>query len=359
MRNRYLVIFLVVLVITVAAILVRIVPVPYYVYSKGLVTPLKEWSLRKSGDGTLVSVQKDFLKNVTTHLAVTEFQRGDLAEFTVNRQLLQKNKVSSGDTIGVIRSIEEERRLAELSAELAVQQSLFQVYASGEKPENVQMAYESMIRAEHEYETQMKLTQRSRELYDKEFIPLEEYELSLNQYQVKKQSMIIARLNYDAVSTGEKPEQLEYIKARIHSLEVQIEQTQQILSSFHILSPMDGTLVGRRSMNNPDETVISIADLSQYLVLLPVEVHQMPYIKTGQQLVLKTGSYGGDITAEIAGIDNVVQMIDQRQNVFITALVQKDALSIAPGMVMDATIDCGKISVTEYFKRLFRIVYAN
>lgn len=335
------------------------ISIPFYVYSKGMVLPAKEWSLKKSGDGMLVSVYKDHLLNTITSFSVTEFQRGELAGFRINDKILTQEFIHAGDTIGIINSSEEDRRHVELLAELQVQKSLLKVHSSGEKPETVQMAYEAMIKAEHEFETQKKITARNETLFNEGVIAAEEYELYQNELLIKQQNMNIARSNFEAVSTGAKEEQLNFLMASINALEMQIRQVEKRLRSFHILSPIDGKLVGRREMQTLDETVVNIADNTQWLVILPVPIHQLPYIENGQDVVLKTGNYGISFRANIISVDNVVQMVDQRQNVFVTALLQESETDIIPSMITDATIHCGVVSVVDYFKRLFRIVYAN
>jgi hypothetical protein len=358
MKNK-LSILIVLLLLTGIVAGYYLLEISYTVQSRGIVLPLKEWSLKKSGDGTLVTVFKDNLKSTVTSFSITEFQRGELAGFRVNDEVLNKDYVNIGDTIGIVNSSEEERRYVELLAELQVQKSLLQVHSTGEKPETVQMAYEAMIRADHEYETQKKVTERNEILFNEKFISAEEYELSYNEYLVKKHNRNIARSNFEAVSTGAKEEQLNYLMATINALELQINQAEERMRSFHIISPVNGMVVGRRGSVVNEESVIIIVDNSQRLVVFPVEVHQLPYIETGQQVVLKSGSYGFSLNANIISVDNFVQMVDQRQNIFITALIEENGPEIIPGMIVDATVKCGMVSVKEYFKRLFRIVYAN
>jgi len=335
------------------------ISIPYNVNSRGIILPVKEWSLKKSGDGMLVSVFKDHLRITITDFSVTEFQRGELAGFRVNNKILTQEFINVGDTIGIINSSEEERRHVEMVAQLQVQKSLLKVHSTGEKPEMVQMAYEAMIKTEHEYETQKKVTGRNEILFNDKYISAEEYELSYNDYLVKKHNMNIARSNFEAVSTGAKEEQLNFLMTSINALELQLRQVEERLQSFHILSPIDGRLVGRRALQPGEEIVISIADSSQCLVILPVEIHQLPYIEAGQHVVLKSGSFGVSFTASIISVDNVVQMNNQRQNVFVTALLDENGPDIIPGMIVEAGIQCGMVSVADYFKRLLRIVYAN
>ena len=358
MKNRYLLLFW---ITVIAGIIVfsYYAKIPYQIYSRGVVMPAEEFSLRKSGNGTLVSAHKNYLRNITKQITITEFQRGDLASIRINNQILQKDIVLPGDTIAVIVSNEENKRHTELLAELIVQKSLLKVYSTGDKPEAVKIALEAIIKAEQEYETQSRLTERSRVLFEKGYIPQEEYELSFNQYQIKKQNLNIARLNHEMVSTGAKQEQLNYISASIRALEIQIEQVEERLDAFNILSPINGRVVERRSLQNTDESFVNIADVSKFIVLLPVDIHQLAYVEPGQEVALKMGSYGISLSASIVSVDNVVQMIDKQQKVFVTAEIQNNDITILPGMIVDASIQCGKISSLDFLKRLFRIVYAN
>ncbi len=346
-------------IVIILFLLIHFIRIPYYIHSRGIIMPGKEWVLKKDSKGTLVSIFKDNLINSTTQFTVTEFQRGDLAQFQLKNGLFNSSRIAYGDTIGMISSTEEDRRYIELVAELQVQQSLLKVYTSGEKPENVRMAYENMIRAEHEYSTQKQLTERQEVLFNEEYIPAETYELSYNDLVVKRQNMNVAKANYESLITGAKQEEIDYINASIHALELQIEQAEKRLASFCVTSPIDGQIVGRRTMINGEDIVLAVADRSQLLVVLPVAIYQLPFVESGHDLVLKSNTYGLSYKARIVGIDNSVQLVDQRQNVFITAALDGGNEDLLSGMILDATISAGWITIPEYVRRMFRIVYAN
>ncbi|MBE0661491.1 MAG: hypothetical protein IH597_03400 [Bacteroidales bacterium] len=199
--------FLTIILILVLAGLIAgsfFISIPYDVHSRGMVLPAKEWSLKKSGDGMLVSVYKDNLRNTITDFSVTEFQRGELAGFKVNDKILSQEFIYAGDTIGIISSSEEERRHVEMIAQLQVQKSLLKVHSTGEKPETVQMAYEAMIKAEQEYETQKKISARNEILFNDSVIAAEQFELSHSELLIKQQNMNIARSSFEAVRPAPK-----------------------------------------------------------------------------------------------------------------------------------------------------------
>ncbi|HPK04856.1 MAG TPA: hypothetical protein PK908_03090 [Bacteroidales bacterium] len=346
-------------IIIILILLVCFVRIPYYVHSRGIVMPVKEWVLKKDAKGTFISVFKNNLTNSATQYTVTQFQRGDLAQFQLKENLFDSDRVFLGDTIGLISSTEEEKRYVELMAELQVQRSLLKVYTSGEKPEKIRMAYESMVKAEQEYNTQKQLTERQEVLFDKEYISVEEYELSYNELLVKKQDVNVAKANYEALITGAKQEEIDYINASIHALEMQIEQAEKRLSSYYVTSPIDGRIVGQHTIIDNEDIFLTVADCSQLLVVLPVEIYKLPYVDNDHELVLTANTIGSTYNARIASIDNSVQMLGQRQNVFITAIFNHDSSDLLSGMIMDATIDAGLVTIPEYIRRLFRVVKSN
>ncbi|MCK9447644.1 MAG: hypothetical protein M0Q41_01575 [Bacteroidales bacterium] len=351
--------FFVLGIAVILILLVHYVRIPYYIHSRGIVMPVQEWILKKDTKGALVSVFKNNLINSTTQFTITEFERGDLAQFQLKDKLFDSDKIGLGDTVGLIRSTEEEKRYVELMAELEVQQSLLKVYTSGEKPESVRMAYESLLRAEQEYSTQKLLTQRHEGLYQKGYIPAEEYELSYTEMIVKQQNVNVAKANYESLITGAKQEEVDYIRASIHALELQVEQADRRLSFFHITSPLTGQIVGKRNIMDEEDIVLNVADRSQLLFVMPIAIDKLPYISNGHDLIVKSNIFGTSYTARIVFIDNSVQIVGQRQNVFVTAALTENQEEVLTGMMLDATISTGWITIPEYFRRLFRIVVAN
>ncbi len=336
----------------------KYISLPYYIYSRAVVMPLREWSLQNEGDATLVSFLQDNLSNTTSHYRLTELQRGDMVSFVIDETLLKQPFINAGDTIANIVSLEKETKYIELKAELEVQHSLLQVFLSGAKPEDLRVAYQTMLKTEHAYATQVKLTERQQALYEKEYIATEVYELSVNDLFMKEQQMEIARANYESLKAGAKREQIDYVISNIHALERQLEQAQKNLDALSIILPITGTPVDKRGVAN-GRTLVSVADLSSMVLVLPVESHQVSVVELGQTVTIRAGFIGNSQTAEVVRIDNTIQMIGQRQQVFVTAIADNVSNGLMPGMVVEVRLEADAISMLDYLKRLFRIIYSN
>ncbi len=335
------------------------VQLSHSIAGKGIIYPNKEWILARNSDGNLLISLKDNVTNSISHYTVTEFQRGDHSEFTLNEKIFDGNHALKGDTIGFIYSNIEKSRLIEYEGELKVQQKLLQYYSTGEKPEEVQAAYERMQLALQEYETQKKITERNHSLYDRNYIADEEYEVSLNQYQVKLQNYNIARSEYQAITTGSKPEQLSYIMARIDALKAQKEHLEQLLNSFTITTPISGKIIRQQGRLTDYDIIVKIADTTEFMLIIPVDIHQLAYVSAEQVIDLKHPSIKKPITARVSGFDNSIQMLHQRQKIFVNARIDADKSGIYPNMQVDISINTGKVNLKEYITRFFNEVYNN
>ncbi len=321
--------------------------------------PIAEWRLERLPDGTILNTERNNQTNRISYYSVLEFQRGDHAEFILNETVFSGNSINKGDTIGYIRSHEEERRLLSLQNGLEEQKRLLQISLSGKKQEEINAAREELNLAEKEYETQKKLVARMEVLHSTGVIADEEWELALNDYLVKEQNMIIARSLLDVVSTGAKPEEQELIRSNINSFERQIAQTEGRIGAFNILAPFSGTIIRQQGPVIDNESIIRVANMDRMIVTLPVDFYQLAYIKNDNLVNLRINSGRRVFRARLTGFDNTIQFVDQKQNVFLTALIEEEPYRFMPNMLVQAEIVGGTVSAWDYFKRMFKVVFEN
>lgn len=335
------------------------VKLPYVISTKGIVYPGQEWVLARTSDGNLINSLKDNLHNSVSNYSVTEFQRGDLADFMLLPGVFEQGYVSKGDTVAVIHSQTERGRMIELLGELQRQQKLLSLYQSGEKPQEVQMAYDQMVLAEKEYEMQKKITQRNQAMFDRNHIAQEEYELSVNDYEIARQNLLISQSRYEAITTGAKAEQIEYVQANINAIKSQMEHLQQLMESFTLVSPISGKIVRKQGVDNGFDVILRVADTSHYVLMLPVNVYQLPYLYKGQHVEFLPSTGARALKATITGFDNTAQMLDGRQKIFVIARIDNQDTMLLSNMLVDANILSKPLTAREYLARLFNEVYNN
>lgn len=332
----------------------------YSISTQGIVYPYREWTLAKTPDGNLINSLRNNFNNTITNYTVTEFQRGDMAEFSIRNKIFQRAFIEKDDTIGLINSNREFRRLVELEGELQSQQMLLAFYASGEKPEEVQVAFDKMILARQQYETQEKINQRNKILFERGHIPEEEYEISENTFLISYQNYLIAKSQHEALLSGAKSEQLDYIRATINSLEQNIAHIKGLIDSFTIISPISGKITRKQGMNSEFDAILRVADTTRFVVIIPVELYNIPYIEPGQLIDVVSPMNGRPITATVFNFDSSVQSLNQRQHIFVSATVDaQDATGLFPDMRVDVRIPSGPINLSDYVRRFMNEIYNN
>lgn len=339
-----------VLILILVSLLFLPVKVDYNIHTKGLVIPAHEWSLARTVEGNLVSSLKDNIQGSLKNYNVTEFQRGDVVEFKLNEELFNARAVQKGDTIGIVYSNEEQRKLLQLQGEFDVLYAELRFYTTGEKPEDVERARRQLLLAEQEVETQRRLMDRSQTLFEDSLISEQNYELELNALRLKEMQHNIAEAEYMSATTGQKPEQANLISTKMEVLKQQIDQIRDRINYFTLISPVSGMVVMNRGAENA-ELLINIIDTSAYVVLTPLDMFERSYIKKDLEVRMKIRDMHATPAGKIISIDNVVQVVDNRQAFFATALFKSEQ-AIAPGLVTEVLIQAEQVSPLEYVERI-------
>lgn len=344
--KRGLVLSAVIVVIILLFIASEYIEVPYTIRSRALFMPASEYNLVRTADGNLISSFKDNVRGVVKSYGVTEFQRGDVVQFLLNPKISTQKYVKAGDTIGWIVSNEEQRNLIQLKGELNIMKAEFAFYTTGQKPEDIKTAKEQWELAKEQLDIQKKLLKRNTSLFKDSVIPQQEYDIELNKLKVKEIEVGIAEARYLSITTGEKKEQERLVAARIANLESQIKQVSDRLAYFTFTTPMSGIILLQRE-NETGENVIAIGDTSNWVGVIPVQLKERDFIKLSDTI-----SYN-ELKGNIVGIDNHVKILDRRQAFYVTGLWPFKE-SILPGTLAEVDINCPKITIKNYFLRIFK-----
>lgn len=348
--------FIVVLLLLLAIVVVLFGPfkTEYKVVSKVTIKPALEWELTKTIDGNIITVYKDNINNTVNSYSVTEFQRGDVVEFRLNPDVLKKDYINKGDTIGFVFSNEEQRKLIELEGNLKVLDSEYKYYTTGQKPEDVDKASKQLILAKKELETQQKLMARSETLFKDSIISPQQYDIDSNELEVREMNYKIAKANYKSVTTGEKPEQAELIKSKIYAQSLQLNQLKERLDSFILISPISGKLAKDRydnliTENSKGISIVRIIDTNEKIGVSPIRLKDLQFFELGSAAFLPREKKHGTLIFK----DNIAQTNWNESSVFLTFII-KDAVDLNVGSFTDINIYGKVLSLKEYLKIILR-----
>lgn len=358
MTNKIKVVSAILLFIFLFIVVSQNIELPYTIKGKGILRPEKEWTLTKTPDGTILNVFKDNRINNIPSYNSTEFERGDLMGFSIDSSLNTGDSVLKGDTIGKITSHQEQLKLTELQKELKEQERLRNIHLTGEKPQRVKAAHEELQMAESDLETEKRRFERSKQLYEKDAISDQEFDEAQNTYNQKKQKVLIARANYEALVAGSKKEQIELIEARIESIKQQIDITRERLKGLTIQSPVSGTFSSEIETEMDGEEILAkVVSNKKMVFIIPVEINQLSYIKKGLAVKVKSVNMNKETDGEVLHIENNINSLDGRQTVFATCLINNDEGLLLPNLKAEGTIVCDTPSVFTYCKRWVKNIY--
>jgi multidrug efflux pump subunit AcrA (membrane-fusion protein) len=363
MRKNFYLPLAIVLLCSIMVVALFYIKIPYYIKSNGIVQPLNEWRLEKTPDGKIINSTKNHLTNSISTFSATEFLRGDLVGFSILEQNNMNKRINEGDTIGYMSSYEEELKLLQIKRELEEQKRLRDIYITGEKPEIVEVAYQGMVQAEEQFETQKKITERLKALHIDKIIADQEYELALNEYNTKKQQVAITKANYESLLTGAKKEELAMVDATINNLAEQIQQITKRIQAFTIVSPISGTLIANKReiilIEQELETMARVISLDSMILIMPVELGMLGYFEKGSPITFSSPMGAETITANVYQIEREIRDINQRQMVFVTSIINQSSNYLLPNLKVDAQIDGGEITLAQYIVRLSKTVVSN
>ncbi|GAO30280.1 HlyD family secretion protein [Geofilum rubicundum] len=338
---------------------VIIIKIPYYIESNGLVKPAMEWKLEKTPDGLIINTLRNNTNNTLPHFSTTEFQRGDHMSFELHPANNAQQLIKKGDTIATIYSHLENFKLLELERELLDNKQQKIVLLSGDKPALVNAAYQEMLLAVSEFETQQKLMERTESLHEMGVVADLEYDLARNEYNIKKQQVNITRANYQSLIEGSKQEEVALIDARISALHGQIDNIKERLEAFTILSPIDGQSLVDLNRVQENELLAHIYGTGEMAVIMPVEMSQLRYFGEGMKILLDNGLREEILVGEIKLISNKAELLNQKQVVFVSSLIPNSENTLKPNMKTKVKIDTGEISLFQYIMRLVSTIYRN
>lgn len=336
----------------VAALLVVPIRIPFSVSGYGTIAPASKWVLQKGADGQLIASTYNYVSGVSGGFSVVEFERGETIHFTLNPAVVADGSVSAGDTIGTIRSTEAAERLTELTGQLATARATLAAASVGEKASLVREAEQRLMHARAEAEEHSRQFARLETLFDKGIVSQQEYEIAKGEVALLNIEVAVAESQLQAVSTGDKREQIELIQSRIGALQQEIDILRERLHSFAITSPFTGILSRVRA----SDTLLVISDTTAYVALMPVRWSAYPYLAQAQDVSIDLQGLSGSATGKLAVVGKESQFVGGKPVLVAAALVTASSANLVPGMVVRWTASCEPITIHAYVRRFLRTV---
>jgi len=323
--------------------------VPYSITVPGKIVPSREWVVIQSLDGILSSAKYDNVMNYSESCGSMQVNRGDQAFFRFHRDVMARDAVSAGDTIGSVYSYDLEFMNVQLRGELGIAIATLALYESGEKEPLIREARFKLDYAEKQADQQKKDVARLRKLSQKEMIPpaeMERQETALRLYELQAET---ARATLNSVETGYKKEQIDLERAHIQDLRDQIALLEKRLRYSHLVSPISGRLVHTTA----SDTVAIVQDIGRYVVVMPVRWRDRGLLYNGEKVGIQIEGLKTKPVCEITHISDDIWMFGGSQYVRVAAILEDSTHVFSPGLAAKCTISCRPVGLLHYLTLYF------
>lgn len=326
------------------------ITLPYNFSSMAKVYPNQQWKLLQDADGTLISTLHDFQTELFQKSTSYQFNGGDIVskELTIDAQA---NKwVEAGDTVMAIHSSIIEEDINRLESELLVQKAALKVEQTGQKVSVVQESSNQVALAQRELALHKKNFDIAQQLYEEQIMPFVEYNAAKSTYELAKIQVETARNAVTTVETGEKSEQVNFIKSQITNLQQQLKFLKSKRNTYVIQTPIGGKI---SAATLPEEIVV-IENVDEYMLKIPVKVQHQAYVTDSSRIEIQHPGSKETLTARLLEIGNKVMVINGIQVFFVKALVPTNASKyIGVGLNVKATIHTKDVTPLEFMQRTF------
>lgn len=282
-------------IIIVIILVLIIIPIkfPQSISVRGRVFPEKTFMIIKSNNGDLNTLLTDNKLGVTEQLSNYQIERGDKFSFSLNN-LEKMSEIEKNSKIASITSSVMDEEIIELKSELNNQSAYLKVLESSEKNELVKAAESRLNLAEQKVLENLKIFNRQKALLNKDLISQEDFDIAEGNLNLAKIEVRIAKEELNSVKTGEKKEEIDFVKTRIEGLKNQLEILSNRRTDYEITSPIKGFLV----KNFNSDTLLTIQQNVNPIFNFPIKLTDVDQIFVGQEVKISIngrGSFFGNV----------------------------------------------------------------
>lgn len=330
------------------------ITIPSDVNSLGKVYSQKQYILYTSNDGQVRESLVNLVTGVHEEFSAREMERGDDIRLKVQPDIFSKDIIAKHDTLAHIYSYVTAIKLNSLKSDLEVVNALLASELSGKKAEDIELAKKRSEYARMDAEIQEKTYQRQKFLYENEVIADQKFEDEGRQTELKKIQVAIKEAELHSLSSGAKPEQINYIKAKIRKIKVDIADLELKISNQTITSPINGVIYNTFS---PD-TILVIEDINNLIIKIPVQVKDMQNVFIGQKIFCKVDGRKGNIEAEVTHISKNVSVIGTRQIIMVTGCFFQENPDILPSIVVRVKLERDPVLLRDFLVKWSAIFFS-
>jgi hypothetical protein len=348
--RRHILIFLLILIILTVFLPIRI---RYSFLASAKIYPVKEWKLSRGTEEGFWSQTYNYETDALGDFKNYRFERGDIAELVIPKDLEFDTPIEANDTVAYIESYFIQNEITRLNNLRDVETANMDVVSTGEKQPMVEQAQREYNYALQQLDLEKKNFARQESLFRDSVITPADYDIYENALKLAEINTEVAYNELMSLSTGEKDPVINLSEKKIKSYEKEIERLEAQKAQYTISTPIGGLL----NYNTEIGGIIKVSDISRLLLKIPVPYQHTSYLNSLYKVTFSTPDNKITVNVSFKGFDETISLIQNQQFVIARAVTNEATPGIYPGMVVQCRIYCDKVFLLEYLARNFSVSF--
>lgn len=291
------------------------------------------WTLKHAGGGELISHLEDREAGVSSLYSVQSIERGDVAAFELTPAIRLGAAVSAGDTVGVLRSTDSDRDLAELASRVRVSASEVATYTEGAKAALVEAEQKRLEQVQAQLALQERIVSRLRQLRDQGVVSVDEVERAETAEVELRGRVAVFEAELEVLRTGSRESERRLAATRLQATRQRLEALAEQRAAFAQTTPIGGTVT--RSAG--DSVLVTVKDFSRWVAVLPATLEQASRLQPGS--VLSVLVEGEELEAVVTNVDRSAGSLGGHAVVLVTCRISGVPASIPDRMEAIALLE--------------------
>ena len=251
--------------------------------------------------------------------------------------------VEEGDIIARLDSRDFKLAIAKLDAALSEARANYKAMSAGARMENIDQLEATLDASQSRLDEAESNYSRHKSLYEQKAIAKAAYDSSKSAYNTAQAQVISAKKDLEIGRKGARTEDLDAMKARIQSLEVDLQQAKNALADTILYAPAAGNIYKKYVENYehvaPGQPIISLLNVSTVEVHTAIPQTLIAHLNERSGFTCSFDAYPGkSIRARIKEIGKKTE--GPGLSYPITAVLDDlQGLEILPGMAASVNLD--------------------
>lgn len=255
------------------------------------------------------------------------FERSELVELELRRDLTTGSDVIAGEVLGSVRSLLAGRRLSEFEARRAALEARRQLIMAGGRAEEVSEARQLVELARAEWQAARANLKRVRELAEYGLVSAAELEQIELEDQVFERGVDVALSAVEVARAPARPEAVSEIDAELDEVEACIAEIRARRAEEVVLATIAGVLeIGGNG------TELRVYDVDRVYISFPVPQSQRRSAAVGARVCFESASVKERFAGEVVAVAESASVIAGRSVFWVSASLPNPGHDLKPGV---------------------------